>query len=114
MADSPTVRYADPGTARRYPLPTAGEAPWRAGGDGWRLTLPLAALSAGTIVVPSIALPAGGHGRCRWALRQGDDTWTLPGSAATEAVSTHIDCFHVHRPLPRPLLELTVKARYRP
>lgn len=135
MAESRTLRYADSETAGRYPLPVAGPADWQPSEGGWRLMISLPALEPGLILVPSLALgeaptPAGDQrSRHRWILRDGASEWPLPhvpsrrgpevapgpaAEAARGAVSSHIDCFHVHRPLSAPVLELSLLADARP
>ncbi len=129
MAESQTLRYADSETAGRYPLPVAGPADWHETEGGWRLVVPLPALEPGIILVPSLALgeapsPAGDEeSRYRWILRDGASEWPLPQVPSRPgaeplpgggAVSTHIDCFHVHRPVTSPALELSLLADTRP
>jgi hypothetical protein len=123
-----TQRLADAETSRRYPLPVSGEAGWTLVDGRCRLTLPLADLEAGTIVVPSLAfLPASGGGSPegvahRWRLRAGGGVWQLqdvPAHSAAAAgsdrrVSSHIDCFHIHAPLAAPRLDLELDQEFPP
>jgi hypothetical protein len=131
MSAIATMRYADPDSARRYPLPVAGPAGWSQHDGTWQVTLALPDLLPGTILVPSLAsrndsTPA----RHRWALEAGGAAWHLqevpclpPGGAAGSAspaagtpngdpglVSTHIDCYHVHRRVESARLRLTLDA----
>lgn len=115
-----TLRLADPATQTRYPLPVTGTADWRphAGGSSCELVLP--PLAAGTIVVPSLALGEAAAGEPRayhqWTLLAGTAAWRLPASPldpsappaalADARVSQHIDCWHVHEPLPEPRLRV--------
>lgn len=125
----PTVRFADPDTAGRYPLAVRGAADWQRDGDGWRVSLDLPELPTGSLLLPSLALsspPAGDSTpppRHRWTLRAGDDSWALqevPARAGTvtdrtgDVVSTHIDCYHVHKPLHDPSLTVQVDAQEAP
>jgi len=127
MTAMATLRYADPDTARRYPLAVSGEAEWRLLNGGWRVTLPLPDLRAGTILVPSLAFQPGGTparsapagaGSYIWSLEAGGAAWPLqqvPCANPVEPVqggpvSTHIDCYHIHRPLQAPCLHLSLTA----
>lgn len=128
MPMMPTLRCADPATARRYPLPVPGPGTWQAGDGGWRLALTLPDLPPGTILVPSLALAppaaAAGHAsaalpRHRWVLASGDGRWPLqpvpavagePAPPVDGAVTSRIDCFHVHRRLASPVLQADVTA----
>lgn len=121
----PTVRFADPDTAARYPLPVRGTADWQPDGDGWRVSLRLPPLPTGSLLLPSLALrgappgdPGGPH-RHQWTLRAGDGAWALqevparPGTVTDrtgDVVSTHIDCYHVHKPVDDPVLSVRVDA----
>lgn len=140
MPSTPTLRFADSDTARRFPLAVQGPARWQQQEGAWRVRLPLPALGAGTILVPSFAaspapagLPAAAGteppARHQWLLSAQGGTWALPqlpapGPAAASAtvppstggaVSSHIDCFHVHRHLTggELLLSLTSAAEPR-
>jgi hypothetical protein len=122
----PTLRRADPETARHYPLPVQGQAHWQHRDGAWRLALPLPELTTGTILVPSLAsLPAPARAgypdvhRHQWTLTAGGASWLLqevPARAGTstsrigDVVSSHIDCYHVHQRLPAPQLEVAVEA----
>jgi hypothetical protein len=122
-------RYADAATAQHYPLPVHGPAEWQWRDGAWRVSLRLPDLLPGTIVVPSLALPDAGDAadagtRHRWVLEAGDANWALqdvpaPGptrrpEAPSLAVSTHIDCYHIHRRLEAPILHLVVSAPVEP
>jgi hypothetical protein len=126
MARTPTRRFADADTARAYPLAVSGPVRWLWRDGAWRLSLPLDDLTAGTILAPSLALGPPGDlaeaqpaARYRWTLRAADGSWPLQeipcagpvaGVPSGGAVSTHIDCFHIHRRLPAPVLHLAVRA----
>ncbi|MEQ8485234.1 MAG: C39 family peptidase [Pseudomonadales bacterium] len=123
MSAIPTQRFADPDTVRAYPLPVSGPAPWRHRDGAWRLALPLPDLSPGTILVPSLASAGDAPQRYRWTLRAAGGSWPLleipaagkvAGVPSGGPVSTHIDCFHIHRPLPSPVLHLTFMAAASP
>ena len=134
MAAMLTLRHADSETAARYPLPVHGDARWQPGDGGWRLTLPLPELTPGTILVPSLtfltapaavadALSPDTVHRHQWTLADGDLRWSLqevparPGTTVSRtggAVSSHIDCFHVHQRLASPELQLALQARDSP
>ncbi|MFU8816421.1 MAG: C39 family peptidase [Pseudomonadales bacterium] len=126
MAAIASLRYADPDTSRRYPLEVRGEADWRPHDGAWTVTLPLPDLLPGTILVPSLALPPGGSQSHVWRLEADGAAWALqevPAAVAAQpsprpppsgAVSTHIDCYHVHRRLAAPRLQLQVRAAQRP
>jgi hypothetical protein len=125
----PPLRYADAATAERYPFPVAGPAPWRREDGVWRLSLALPELAAGTILVPSLALrepedaAATGSSRYRWTLAADGGAWSLqevpsstpaPQPPAGSPVTTHIDCYHLHRRLRAPRLELYLHAPVAP
>jgi hypothetical protein len=135
MSAMPTLRLGDPETARRYPLAVAAEACWQPHEGGWRVVVRLPELSAGTILLPSLASSSAAASpsdaaadgvaafRHQWALRAGGATWLLqevPAQAAAPAVpagspvSSRIDCFHVHQRLPSPELQLTLTASRAP
>jgi len=120
-----TRRLADPASAARYPLPVDGAADWTAAGARQQLRLPLPALRAGTLLVPSLALPASDGAdppRHRWTLCSGDRAWPLPPVPSDPAdvaaapadthpdVSRHVDCFRIHRGIEYPVLELDVDS----
>lgn len=124
-----TLRFADVATAARYPLPIQGPLPWVARDDLCAAVIALPDLPAGSIVVPSLALPDDPPRRYRWSLVADGVRWTLPdvpaspvppSSRATTGdarVTLHVDCFHVHQPLAEPALVvalegLAVPARY--
>lgn len=126
MPATPTTRYADAESARAYPLPVTGPVRWQWRDRAWRLALPLDDMVAGTILAPSLALgpaddamPMQGTSRYRWTLRAGGGSWPLQaipcagpvaGVPSGGPVSTHIDCFHIHRRLRAPVLHLSVKT----
>lgn len=119
----PTLRFGDSATAGRYPLPVEGAAAWRSAGRAWNLTLPLPELGTGTILVPSLTSNAGTEARHQWTLEAGDGTWPLQEVPGTKAppprpsdagVSTHIDCYHLHRHLPSAELHLRLEAAQAP
>jgi len=108
-------RPADADTARRFPLPVDGPADWRMGGGRVQLSFDLGELGAGTLLVPSLALAEAGPGNppppYHWTLACTAGHWALPRVPATApgeppqaqrpgaTVSTHIDCFRIHRRL---------------
>jgi hypothetical protein len=116
-------RYADSATAQRYPLPVRGPAEWHWLDGAWRVGLTLPDLPPGTILVPSLALADAGDVAApgthhRWVLEAGAASWALQDVPSTgpaprpepadPAVSTHIDCYHIHRWLEAPKLHLAV------
>jgi len=133
MSVTSMLRHADPETARRYPLPVQGQAPWRRREGAWHLELTLPELTTGTVLLPSLAFapataPAGSpvpgavH-RHQWTLRAGEGHWPLqqvpalpgvPHSRTGTDVSSHIDCYHVHRTLANAVLHLTVETAEAP
>jgi hypothetical protein len=127
-----TLRYADPDTAAGYPLAVRGKAEWSVLDGAWRFSVTLPDLQAGTILLPSLALqptgaPADGAAtadgsRYQWKLEAGGTVWPLqevpsersdPPSAGG-AVSTHIDCYHIHRRLDAPRLQLELTSPFAP
>lgn len=115
MPPFPTIRLADTESARRYPLPVTGPARWTRGRSGSELSLALPALTAGTLLVPSLALPReqtrDGLTPYRWVLESPAGRWPLPRVPSSRSlavapdtvspgpVSTHIDCFCLQQPL---------------
>lgn len=128
MPAMPTQRYADPQTACRYPLEVAAPLTWTARDDVWEARLPLPDLGPGTLLVPSLALsspaadePAPRH--YRWALLSDSACWQLqqvpatvkdPAAPRNSPVTSHIDCFRLHRPLRHAQLRLTLAAQRPP
>lgn len=130
MSVMTTLRYADPETARRYPLPVQGEASWQQREGAWRVLVPLPELLPGIILLPSLTFSAGpdagpdaGSGtpppRHQWMLSADGASWALqevpvrtmtPSSRTGTVVSSHIDCYHVHQRLGRPRLEARLEA----
>lgn len=138
MLSFSTIRLGDPESASRYPLAVSGSARWTVSRADSELVLPVPDLDAGTLLVPSLALPRL-HRRdptpYRWILESAAGRWPLPrvpssrtlaaapGAAGPGPVSTHIDCFCLHEPLtggrlrleltgpPPPRYLLTVSAR---
>lgn len=111
-----SLRYADPETAAVYPLDCGGQIDWQSAGDVHRAMIPLAEVAAGTILVPSIALLGGHDYRWQFTLRLGTSRWALqpipcgvaPSVDSNPAVTTHIDCFHVHQTIRDACLELEI------
>jgi len=118
-------RHADADTARRFPLPVDGPARWQTAAGGVQLSFGLDEPGPGTLLVPSLALAAPGSGMAaphRWTLSCAAGRWTLPwvpgtapadptpAAASSGAVSTHIDCFRIHRRLEAARLVLDVDA----
>jgi hypothetical protein len=121
MSVAPTQRFADAATSRAYPLPTVGPAPWAWSSGAWELSIALNPLPAGTILVPSLAWqpPAGAAATHQWTLTAPEGVWPLQAVPAERPVgavpngspvSTHIDCYHVHRPLREATLRVTVQS----
>ena len=129
MSFTSTLRHADPDTARRYPLPVLGEAPWQSGNGAWHLEFTLPELSTGTILLPSLAFtPATATTgspapeavqRHQWTLSADAGEWPLqqvpalpgvPHARTGTDVSSHIDCYHIHRTLANPVLHLKIEA----
>lgn len=119
-------RHADADTARRFPLPVDGPAAWQVVDGRVQLSFDLSELGPGTLLVPSLALAGGGAGNeappYRWTLSCAAGRWPLPrvpGSVPAEPpraqtpgapVSTHIDCFRIHRRLQAPRLTVDVES----
>jgi hypothetical protein len=126
MSLMPTVRYGDRESARRYPLPVPGAADWQPHDAGWQVSLRLPDLPTGALLLPSLTLAFGEPGaapepphRHRWTLCAGTAAWALqdvparPGTVTDrtgDVVSTHIDCYHVHKPLHAPTLTVILEA----
>jgi len=132
-----TLRFADSGTAARYPLPVAGAADWQVLESTCQVVLELPLLGPGTIVVPSLtfattdptpARPDAAPLRHVWTLACGEELWQLQevpsrgsipptaGGARSpgKAVSTHLDCFHIHQPLRAARLTVRLEGRHPP
>lgn len=128
MPAMPTQRYADPETASRYPLEVTAALAWTPGNDAWEARLPLPDVGPGTLLVPSLALsfPGAGEpwpGHYRWELLAEGGCWPLhpvPGTGKGPAktpngpVTSHIDCFRVHRALGQAQLRLTLVSDHLP
>lgn len=128
MPAMPTQRYADPETASRYPLEVTAPLAWTVRDDTWEARLPLPDLGPGTLLVPSLALappaadePSPGH--YQWALLAEGGCWQLqpvpardksPAAPRNSPVTSHIDCFRVHRPVRHAQLRLTLAAEHPP
>jgi hypothetical protein len=110
-----TERFADPDTGKRYPLRCEGPIGWRSAGDKHTAIIELPPIPAGAILVPSLSM-APPPERFQFVLRAASRLWALhevpcraaPQPSADTAVTTHVDCFHVHEDLPRAELTLTV------
>ncbi len=111
------LRFADSHSAARYPLPVSGPATYlhRNGGLIARLSLP--AIPPDWIIAASFVTPGRLTPPHQFRLLTSAHTWPLlpvpstvgqrPDQVATQGdVSTHIDCWHSHRPLTAPLVEL--------
>jgi hypothetical protein len=111
-------RFAPPAVADRYPYPVEGTAAWQRTADGFRAEVPLERLEVDEIVVPSFALLGAAPYGFRFALESATERWLLAPIAMTErndastgdAVSTHIDYFHVRRALDAATLIVEVAA----
>jgi hypothetical protein len=99
------LRYADARTAAAYPLDCHGQLDWHsASNNAHCAAIELPEIPAGTILVPSLALKSRDDYRFQFVLKLAERRWPLhqvPCESAPEqepdpAVSTHIDCFHVH------------------
>ncbi|MGA1371684.1 MAG: C39 family peptidase [Pseudomonadales bacterium] len=111
-----TLRFADTETAGRYPLAVTEQAVWLAG----TLRLVLPSLPAGTLLVPSLALPDVPVTPHRWTLSADGVKWPLPivpAAAGTSAppspdprASGEIDCWRLHDDLVNPTLTLELEA----
>lgn len=112
-------RFAPLEVATRYPYPIEGEVSWDSAGDLHEWTLALPDLPADSILVPSFSCIDDTPYAFHFALRSGGECWPLSpigemgakaGSAASAAVSTPIDNFHIHKPLSAATLTLTVRC----
>lgn len=107
-----TLRFADPQTVPEYPLEIAADVRWDPVDGGFQATVPLPDMPAGWIIAPSLSVLGDPGARFTFALKVGDDTYTLPsipggataagtGGPTTVAsggdVRTVIDCFHTLR-----------------
>ena len=109
-----THRFASPRTAAEYPLECSEQLPWQADKTVHHARIELPEIPAATIIVPSLALLSNDDYRFQFTLRRGTSRWalhTVPSESAPEpandpAVSTHIDCFHVHQALSGAELEI--------
>ncbi|MDH3642661.1 MAG: C39 family peptidase [Gammaproteobacteria bacterium] len=110
------LRYADPETARNYPLDCRERLEWHSTGNVHSAGIKLTDISAGSIIVPSFALLCDDDYQFQFVLRLGATCWHLhpvpcesaPEPQSNPAVSTHIDCFHVHQAVCDAKLELQV------
>lgn len=125
MPVMPTLRFADPDTAGRYPLAVSTEPVWRCASAGWEVELALPDLRPGTLLVPSLALPSGAAAEMhhqwvldapvgRWPLQPVPARTPLSQAAQGSPVSTHIDCFRVHRAIAAPRLRVRVESPVQP
>ncbi len=98
------LRFADARTAAAYPLECHGQLDWQVTDSIHKARIKLPEIPAGAILVPSLALVSDDDYRFQFVLKLGASRWALrpvPCESAPEpetnpAVSTHIDCFHVH------------------
>lgn len=110
----PTLRFADPQTASRYPLPITRTADWQPDGartGGWRVSIDLGRLPKGEMVAPSLSLLDAPDHRYLFALEADGQRYELApippvpeDKAQRESngggkgrVRTAIDCFHVEK-----------------
>jgi hypothetical protein len=137
MPVMPTLRYADPRSASRYPLPVAAALTWTWRDGAWHTSVKLPAIGPGMLLVPSLALlpsatpTSSNHDasashpgpRHQWQLQAVGGAWKLQAVPASVAVgstpagspvTSHIDCFRIHRRLQEPLLSLRVEAERPP
>ena len=114
-----SFRFGDNASASRYPLPVEAAGIWRIADGRATASIPIPPCPRGHILVPSVSLP-GMQAGFRFALEADGERWPLQpvggdpetnGSHpaqrqrdtpahSTDAVSTHIDCFHTERDLP--------------
>ncbi|MCZ6617059.1 MAG: C39 family peptidase [Gammaproteobacteria bacterium] len=131
------LRFADRHTAARYPLRVSGVLDWQRENDRSRAEIPLPEFTGGTILVPSLSACSDADYRFRFTLDIADQTFALnevpsdgkkPSSGKapsrkqtktdrTNSISSHIDCFHVHKHIPASTLiieatGLTNRERY--
>ena len=115
-------RFAPPAVADRYPYPVEPAVAWQRTQDGYRAELRIDALEADEIVVPSFAMLDVAHYGFRFALEADGARWLLAPIAMQErtdavigdAVTTHIDYFHVRRALGTAALVVEVSAERLP
>ena len=119
MGMTVALRYADTKTASAYPLDCHGQLDWQSNRGGARaasITLP--DIPADTILVPSLSLKSRDDYRFQFVLTLGANRWPLhavpcesvPEADANPAVSTHIDCFHIHEALHEAQIEIEIKG----
>ena len=118
-----TQRFGSEDVARTYPYPITDAIHWESDGDRHRWQLALPDLPADTIVVPSFSSIDDSDYAFHFSLTDGERCWQLSpvgaieansNGAAAAAVSTPIDNFHVHVPLAKSRLLLTVKSAHAP
>ncbi|MFP6815920.1 MAG: C39 family peptidase [Pseudomonadales bacterium] len=110
------LRYANAGTAAAYPLECHGQLDWQVSANKHKASIKLPEIPAGAILVPSLSLLSDDDYKFQFVLKLGSHRWPLhpvpcdsaPESEPNAAVSTHIDCFHVHEDLHAPELEIEI------
>lgn len=110
------LRYANARTADAYPLECQGQLDWQVCATTYTASIKLPEIPAGAILVPSLTLLSNEDYRFQFALKLGSSRWALhpvpcdsvPEPESNTAVSTHIDCFHVHQALHGAELEIEI------
>ena len=118
-----TKRLADPITAKNYPLPCETKPTWHQYDDTIVANISLEHLGAGSIVVPSCSMIEPNLAY-KISLFDSGDRWELPSipiqkdipekAHGDERVSTHVDCFHIHKTLHSPVLEYRINMSEKP
>lgn len=110
------LRYANARTAAAYPLECQGQLDWQVSANKHIASIKLPEIPAGAILVPSLTLLSDDDYRFQFVLKHGSNRWALhpvpcdsaPEPESNTAVSTHIDCFHVHEALHSAELEIEI------
>lgn len=112
-----TKRLADPATAQNYPLPCQQKPIWHQRDDTIVANISLEHLDAASILVPSCSMKDPNLSY-KITLIDSGERWELPRIPIQKdipekvhedrRVSTHVDCFHIHKTLHAPILEYTV------
>ena len=116
-------RYADSQTASVYPLACTGDIHWHITGATAVCRLHIAQIPEASILIPSLSVLNQGdyaydvkliHENTEWRLapvpNTADQNTQTPRPMASDAISTHIDCFHVHEALTAMTLEFRVHS----
>ena len=118
----PTRRFADPSSAKRYPLPVTGEVQFsQTARSEWTVHFPIAPLASDLIMACSFVTPGAVTPDHQFVLVASGHSWPLlpvpsmvgerpDQQSGGAAVSTHIDCWHTHEPLAEACVVLRVNS----